>query len=240
MIDWLRKPTSDPTIQIGETSLPVIITRRRNARRLTMRLGEEGREVRVSAPDWCSTDAAMTFVESRRSWLKNQLDKVIKHQPPADGDTIRLRNQEIILRWQENAPRKPRLTDNELIVGGPEDNLAQRIGRWLQQQTIPLLKKDAAFYAKRADLSVPEVGLSRARRRWGSCSSSGTIRINWRLVQAPDDVRRSVVAHEIAHLVHFDHSPQFHAFLDHIFEADVKSADRWLKAHGPSLYLQFG
>ena len=43
--------------------------------------------------------------------------------------------------------------------------------------------------------------------------STNRSRINWRLVMAPDPVRRSVVAHEVAHLVHFDHSPAFHALL---------------------------
>ena len=50
-------------------------------------------------------------------------------------------------------------------------------------------------------------------------------------------VRRSVVAHEVAHLRHMNHSPDFYAWLDHLFEGDRKSADRWLKAHGRGLYL---
>ena len=79
-----------------------------------------------------------------------------------------------------------------------------------------------------------------ARRRWGSCSSNGTIRFNWRLVQAPDAVRRSVVAHETAHRVHFDHSPRFHALLGELFEGDLVQAEGWLKAHGPQLFATFG
>jgi predicted metal-dependent hydrolase len=66
------------------------------------------------------------------------------------------------------------------------------------------------------------------------------VRINWRLVQAPDAVRRSVVAHEVAHLVHFDHSPRFHALLGEIFDDDLPAAERWLKAHGRGLYAAFG
>ena len=82
--------------------------------------------------------------------------------------------------------------------------------------------------------------LTNARRRWGSCARDGTIRINWRLVMAPPYVRRSVVAHEVAHLVHFDHSPAFHAFLGEIYEADIRMANRWLKREGKSLYLPLG
>ena len=84
------------------------------------------------------------------------------------------------------------------------------------------------------------LSLSRAQRRWGSCSGHGTIRVNWRLVQAPDEVRRSVVAHEVAHLVHFDHSRAFHALLGELYEGDLAAANRWLKQHGRTLYTAFG
>jgi predicted metal-dependent hydrolase len=57
---------------------------------------------------------------------------------------------------------------------------------------------------------------------------------------APDPVRRSVVAHEVAHLVHFDHSPRFHALLGELFEDDIKAANSWLKKEGRSLYQPFG
>ena len=57
---------------------------------------------------------------------------------------------------------------------------------------------------------------------------------------APPFVRRSVVAHEVAHLVHFDHSPAFHAFLGDIYDGDVREADRWLRREGRALYRLFG
>jgi len=66
------------------------------------------------------------------------------------------------------------------------------------------------------------------------------VRINWRLIMAPDMVRRSVVAHEVAHLAHFDHSPRFKAHLGSLFEGDLAEADRWLKREGRSLYAHFG
>ena len=53
-------------------------------------------------------------------------------------------------------------------------------------------------------------------------------------------MRRSVVAHEVAHLIHFDHSPAFHALLDELFEGDLRAANRWLKRSGRALYLPFG
>ena len=118
--------------------------------------------------------------------------------------------------------------------------MPQRLARWLESEAERLMADDLAFYCERAKIAAPTLKLSRAQRRWGSCSSSGTVRINWRLVQAPDAVRRSVVAHETAHLVHFDHSPAFHALLAEIYEGDQRWADAWLKNHGRTLYADFG
>ena len=64
--------------------------------------------------------------------------------------------------------------------------------------------------------------------------------MNWRLIMAADAVRRSVVAHEVAHLIHFDHSPAFHALLAELFEGDIEHANRWLKADRRRLYSYFG
>lgn len=53
-------------------------------------------------------------------------------------------------------------------------------------------------------------------------------------------MRRSVVAHEVAHLVHFDHSPAFHTLLERLFECNLDAANAWLKREGRGLYAAFG
>ena len=148
--------------------------------------------------------------------------------------------------WSFSAalPRKPGLAGDRLALGGPAETVARRVHRWLESEALRLLAEDLAHYCARAGVAAPRLRLSRAVRRWGSCSGprDGThcIRVNWRLVQAPDEVRRSVVAHEVAHLVHFDHSPAFRALLAGLFEEDLGAADAWLKQHGRGLYGAFG
>jgi predicted metal-dependent hydrolase len=57
------------------------------------------------------------------------------------------------------------------------------------------------------------------------------------LIMAPPAVRRSVIAHEVAHMRHMDHSPAFYDWFETLFEDDRQSADRWLKAHGTALQM---
>jgi predicted metal-dependent hydrolase len=122
----------------------------------------------------------------------------------------------------------------------PARGLESRLRRWLEREALALLADDLAHYCARGGHPVPRLALSRAQRRWGSCAADGSIRINWRLVMAPDFVRRSVVAHEVAHLRHFDHSPAFHAELDRLFEGSIAEANHWLKREGRGLYRPFG
>jgi predicted metal-dependent hydrolase len=240
MIDWLRREMLSPEIELAGRILPIVIRRNARARRLTLRMASDGSEVRVTLPRWCRSAEALAFVHARTAWLDEQLARVPQRCPPAPGGSLRYRGEEVCVDWRPNAPRTPRLSDGGLSVGGPEHGIANRIRRWLEREAVRLLEADLAEYTARAGIAAPMLRLTSAQRRWGSCSTSGTVRINWRLVQAPDAVRRSVVAHEVAHCIHFDHSPEFHALLASLFEGEIAQADDWLRREGRSLYAAFG
>jgi predicted metal-dependent hydrolase len=241
MIDWLRRsPTAAPVVECGTRRLPIAIRRRSNARRMTLRLAPDGSEARVTLPEWGRTADAVAFARSRAAWLAQQLAAVPQATPPVAGATFTYRGGTLTITHAASLPRRPEIADGELRLGGPAGTLHQRLGRWLENEARRLIQADLTEYCTSAGLTAPSLALSRAQRRWGSCASSGTIRINWRLVMAPDHVRRSVVAHEVAHLLHFDHSPRFHAALAALFEGDVADANAWLRAHGRGLYAAFG
>ncbi|RZV32322.1 MAG: M48 family peptidase [Sphingomonadaceae bacterium] len=240
MIDWLRRDPDDLSVTLGDTTLPLDIRRHPTARRMILRLADDGASARVTLPRWGRTIDAVEFAHSRRDWLAAQLDKRPPARPPRAGGTIAYRGQVVRIDWNSSHRRKPQLADETIHVGGPEETLPARLRRWLQAEVRELFIADLAFYSERVCLPAPALALSNARRRWGSCSSAGQVRLNWRLVMAPDAVRRSVAAHETAHRVHFDHSPAFHSLLDEIFEDNLAAADAWLKKNGRSLYASFG
>lgn len=240
VIDWLRHDTLSPELRLGDRTLPIVLRRHPRARRLTLRLAPDGSEVRITLPRWARSVEAIAFAHARREWLGAQLAKLPQRQTPAPGVAIQFRGEPVTLRWDKRLPRRPELEAGEIVLGGPLASLESRLRRWFEQQALDLFEADAGHYCAAAGVDPVPVSLSRAQRRWGSCSDKRLIRINWRLVQAPDHVRRSVVAHEVTHLLHFDHSPAFHQTLASIFEGDLAAADRWLKAHGRTLYSSFG
>lgn len=240
MIDWLHKDQQNPQIELNGRMVPIELRRHASARRLTLRLSPDGSAVHITLPRWCASKEAIAFAFARQEWLTAQLAKLPEPHDPVATRSIRYRGQEIAIDWEECAPRRAVLDSGTLRLGGPLDTLGKRLSRWLEGEAQRLFTEDAAFYCQRANLPAAPVRITRAKRRWGSCSSEGMLRLNWRLIQAPDAVRRSVVAHEVAHLVHFDHSPAFHALLASLFEGDVETANRWLSQHGRALYTSFG
>ena len=240
MIDWLRRAPLEPQVELGGRTVPIVLRRMRHARRLTLRLAPDGSEVRITLPAWAEAREAIAFAHARADWLAAQLARLPARAAPVPGSEVRYRGSGLRLEWEARAPRRPAVAGEALLLGGPETGLETRIRRWLEAEALRLSEADMHDYCAAAGLDPVPVGLTRAQRRWGSCSDKSRIRINWRLVQAPDFVRRSVVAHEVAHLVHFDHSPAFHALLGRIYEADIAVADQWLRDHGRTLYASFG
>ena len=235
----LRSRPEDCEIALRDTVLPIVIVRHPTARRLTLRLAADAASVRVTMPRWGRRAEAVAFVHDRREWLSAQLARRPDRTPPVAGGTIHFRGNPYRIAWSDDAPRRIELTGDTIRLGGPQDRIPARLKQWLRAQAQDLFAQDAAHYAAAAGLAPAPVALSNARRRWGSCSSNGTMRLNWRLVQAPDEVRRSVVAHETAHRVHFDHSPAFHALLGDLYGPGLAQADRWLRERGPHLFASF-
>jgi predicted metal-dependent hydrolase len=243
--DFLKRPfakgaAAAPVIDIDGRTMPIVIRRLGQARRMTMRLAPDGSEIRISMPQWGATAEAVAFARARRAWLATQLARHVAPAPLAHGGVLPFRGETLLVDHTPDAPRRPLVQGGRLRLGGPGTGLDGRVRRWLQAEAKQLFAGDLAFYCARAGVAVPQLALTNARSRWGSCSGKGVIRLNWRLVMAPDGVRRSVVAHEVAHLLHFDHSPRFHACLDALFEGDLAAANRWLKAHGRGLYAILG
>ncbi|MGB3754131.1 MAG: SprT family zinc-dependent metalloprotease [Parerythrobacter sp.] len=240
VLEYMRGADTTPTVDVGDAMLPLVIRRHATARRMTLRLSPDGAEVRVTMPRWGRTADAIEFARTRTVWLTEQRARVPARQAVANGATVPFCGRLHRIDWSPKHGRKVQRDGGMLRLGGPEEAIAARLERWLRAEATVLMTADLAQYCARAALETPRLALSRANRRWGSCSAKGTVRINWRLVMAPDTVRRSVVAHEVAHLLHFDHSPAFHTALADLFEHDIEDANRWLKNEGRTLYSFFG
>jgi predicted metal-dependent hydrolase len=226
---------SDPVVDIEGEDVPVRIRRSPRARRISMRADAVKREIRITMPPYAPTAAAMEFVASKRQWIAARLHSAPPASPLLPGADIAVEGEAHRILWQADWPRKVSVAEGELRLGGPQNMIETRVLRWLKTHARDVFTHDIAHYCKTAGEVPPRLSLGDPRSRWGSCSSRGTISLSWRLIMAPISVRRSVIAHEVAHIRHMDHSREFYAWFEEIYEGDRKAADRWLKMHGTGL-----
>jgi predicted metal-dependent hydrolase len=220
-----------------EASLPVPIEIRpmRSARRLRLRYDEARGTLKLTCPWRTSRRSALAWALDQREWIKAQLARAEIPEPFAPGVTIPLEGREVRIFWDAAAPRTPALEESELRVGGPEAGLPRRIELFLKRRALDVMSIEVANYAASAGVVAASVSVGDAGTRWGSCSSTGRIRLSWRLILATPNVRRYVVAHEVAHLVHLDHSAKFKALEARLYGPGLSEAKSALRRIGPRL-----
>jgi predicted metal-dependent hydrolase len=203
-----------------------------------MRLAVDPRDgkVRLTLPPRASLKKALAWAEEQSGWIASQQARLPGSLPLAPGACFPLAGRDIAIDHQPAAPRVPRLESERLVCGGPREGLERRVERWLRGEALRVLSAETAEYAVRAGVIVTRVSIGDPRGRWGSCAASGAIRYSWRLILAPEHVRRATVAHEVAHRIHMNHSPAFHRLVETLFEADPAPARQWLRRNGAALH----
>lgn len=99
------------------------------------------------------------------------------------------------------------------------------------------IENRVAFYHKYTGGSYTSITIRDQKTRWGSCSSTGTLSFNYRLIFAPPKVLDYVVVHELCHLTHMNHAPAFWNMVGSVMP-DYKKQKQWLKEHGQELTLE--
>jgi hypothetical protein len=206
-----------------------------------MRLKVDARtgSVLLTVPRRVSERRALDWASEQRPWIEAALAALPEAAPVAPGGSVPLYGEPHVIDWREGLPRTVCVEPGRIVTGGPAETLAPRLLRWLRAHAGEILAQETRACAARAEVEVARVAVGDPVSRWGSCSASGAIRYSWRLILAPEWVRRATVAHEVAHRVHMHHGPAFHALVAELLEADPGPARRWLRRHGASLH-RFG
>jgi predicted metal-dependent hydrolase len=206
------------------------------ARRMRLRVDPRTGRVLLTLPPRASRRRALIWAAEHRGWIEGQLAKI---QPAASlepGAALPLHGIDHLIDWRADRPRRVSVEPGRLVVGGPRETVGPRLVRWLKAQAAETLADETREFAAKAGVGVTRIGIGDTRSRWGSCSSAGAIRYSWRLILAPAWVRRATVAHEVAHRVHMNHGPDFHALVEKLLEVDPKPARLWLRRHGAGLH----
>lgn len=214
-----------------------LITGRRGAKRMTLRVDTIARRVVINGPWRLSKRDALGFLSANTHWIETRLEALPEAAPFYEGAFILFRGRETLLKRRDGRGGAVYLGDLEpsLEIASTPATFENRVKATLKAYA----QSDALAYcdplAAKLGKSPNAISLRDTRSRWGSCTSAGDIMLSWRLIAAPPKVFEYVVAHELAHLIELNHSPRFWAHVAALMP-DWKDARAWLRANGSTLH----
>ncbi|MGL6072103.1 M48 family metallopeptidase [Craterilacuibacter sp.] len=227
------------TLALPEGELPVILLRRV---RKSIALRVRGNALEVVAHPQVPLDFIRQLLAQRHDWIRSQwqCQQALLAARARGPQSIWLMGRELPVVFAGGARVRLVFAAEELRVfglaaDGAVDVLQAAMARALKARATLAYPARLAAFTPRLSRQPTGWQLSSARSRWGSCTAVGMIRLNWRLIQAPPEVLDYVMAHELAHLVHLNHSPAFWAEVSRILPAWQTARD-WLKAYGNQLF----
>jgi len=239
--------------QVGEHTLPVVLSARRKSIAIKQRKGNFVLEV----PHKISAKQLQSVLMQNHNWLLKRITRLVENTLPKfrgeEGGTFELFGEEKTVSWQfsEHVEQNKFHIDetlNNVLFHFPVYRQEVECRQYCCQSLEQLFKKTAQDYLKpKLDLYAEQMGVSYKsltvkgyKSRWGSCYSDGRIQFNWRLMQAPKWVIDYVVVHELAHLVHANHSKEFWDLVAFHYPK-TKQAKQVMKQHGRNWidFLQF-
>ncbi|MFM0646221.1 SprT family zinc-dependent metalloprotease [Paraburkholderia bryophila] len=201
----------------------------------------------ITAPRWVTLADIETAITEKQRWI---FAKLIEWQTRVEQRALPK------VDWKDGAEVPYLGRPVRVILGSPQGTLQfsasdsalqvplplqadpqqikDRVQGWLQGEAKRLFGERLAIYSEKLGVSYRTYALSSAATRWGSCSSDGKIRLNWRLIHFPLSIIDYVVAHELAHLREMNHSPRFWQTVESIFP-EFREARQTLKSHPPEL-----
>src|SRR3954451_12899326 len=210
------------------------IRRSDRARRVRVTVHPEG-EVEVTLPRRAREREAAAAVAELRPWIERRLAeaRAVQAKLAERGATVPFLGGVLHLAAEPGRTRAHRRGDLLLV---PAEDARPAIERWYRRtaraEVVPRL--DEACEAIGVDYASVRIG--NQRTRWGSCSTTGAMSFNWRLLLAPEDVLDYVVWHEACHLAVLDHSRRFWDLVERHMPG-YHEPRRWLRRHGATLVL---
>lgn len=223
------------SLLLATREVPLELSRHPRARRITLRLNPAGDGVRLVLPRRTPVQEAIDFAERNAGWILKHLEKVPARIPFAHGAVIPFLGEDHVIAHDPEARLGVVRAGRVIRASGLPEHLPRRVEDFLKREARVEIGTRARDKAAQVDRRVGRLSLRDTRSRWGSCNSDGDLSFSWRLILAPEHVLDYVVAHEVAHMVHLNHSPRFWKLAGKLSQ-DMPAATAWLERHGAQLW----
>lgn len=231
---WSNQELPD-YLQVGEEMLPLVIRRHHRAKRICLRYNPTDHAISLTLPRHTRVSDGLSFLTQKSEWLIQTLQDMPSQKHIKPGVVIPLLGKRVRIKHDSTLRRKWLVKDDVLYVAGSREEFPERVTEALRSIASITLTKLAERDAARIGRRLDRVTVRDTRSRWGSCSSTARLSFSYRLIFAPREVMEYVVAHEVAHLRHMNHSTAFWNAVA-VLCPEYDAARDWLKLHGKDLY----
>ena len=209
------------------------------ARRFSLRVDAKAGDVVFCWPleSRVSLARALEFVETHRAWIEDHRRTAARAVPFAPGSVLPVMGTPYTI---EHRPGRglTRFEGDKIIVHGGAEHTPRRVRDFLKAEAYRCFKELSDKKAALLDLPPVSIRILDPKTRWGSCGPDGRLMYSWRVLLAPPEVMDYLVAHEVAHRVHLNHSRRFWALCASLTENAAQNR-RWLRREGRTL-LRYG
>ena len=219
----------------------------RSTRRRSISIEISKAKVVVRAPQFVARADIEKFVHEKSNWVQQKLRQQEQELSAApvysfvSGSNLPYLGESLTLVVHKQARSDVvRYGDKLLVILSSRARVADEtqckrlVCQWFQQQALVLLEAKTDLAARQLGVRHRSIALKATRSKWGHCTAQGAIQYNWQIVLAPEPVVDYLVAHEVSHLLHHNHSPAFWSAVERLCP-DYKKQRAWLKAHGAQL-----
>lgn len=219
-----------------EIDFPIKVVRSSRAKKLSLRIDIKKRMPVLTVPRFCSKKRAVTFVNENKGWIDTHLAKLPLSKFFKDGEEILLLGQKIHIKHAPEVKCGVFLDNGILYVSGEEEFLHRRVKDYIKEQAAKKFLELSREKSQRIGCQVKRVCIKDTKTRWGSCSTLNNLNYSWRIALAPAEVIDYMMAHEVAHLKHHNHSQEFWDCVKGLC-SNYQESEKWLKKYGAELNL---
>ena len=240
MIPLLQKrwpPAAEVVIDGAPVEITVKVSTRAKSYRLS--LPNNGRPL-LTVPKFGRWGEAKAFLDRHTEWLAERIETSAKPVAFVRGAIVPLKgvNHRIVPTGRVRGVVQVGEHEGELalLVPGEAEHRARRLTDWLKDEAEAELHKRCTVHATRLGVTFKSISMRSQSTRWGSCSTTGKLNFNWRLILAPPFVLDYVAAHEIAHLLEMNHSQDFWDVVERTLPT-MERGREWLRVNGRQLMV---
>ena len=226
---------------------PVEIIRTERSKSASIEI--DGDIVKVTVPKNLSNIRIDELIRNRTVWIRQKLKIQTETIQPkskeyVNGETFTYLGRNYRLKCVSDIVGDAKFRNGYLTVPVAKDvsdsnstrSVRASLEEWYRAHALEKLKEKTKRYASIMGVVPKSVGLKDYKSRWGSCSTTGDITYNWRIIIAPHHIVDYIVVHELCHLLEHNHGHRYWQHVEHIIP-NYRGCREWLKVNGTGLRI---